>query len=105
MSIARTAATGGDLDPEFLQWQTSLPYDHRLLAVDVAGSVVALPTTLEHSSLFLPRVHTWAWGSMIWSRYLISCEGYATDPVTSPVEKLGSLGGEVAGEVGKQRFY
>ncbi len=39
MSIARTAATGGDMDPEFLQWQTSLPYDHRLLEVDVAGSV------------------------------------------------------------------
>jgi len=39
LSIARTAATGGALDPEFLQWQTSLPYDHRLLEVDVAGSV------------------------------------------------------------------
>lgn len=38
-SIARTAATGGALDPEFLAWQTSLPVDRRLLEVDVAGSV------------------------------------------------------------------
>jgi argininosuccinate lyase len=38
-SIARTAATGGALDPEFLAWQTSLPSDRRLLEVDVAGSV------------------------------------------------------------------
>jgi argininosuccinate lyase len=38
-SIARTAATGGTLDPEFLAWQTSLPIDRRLLEVDVAGSV------------------------------------------------------------------
>ncbi len=38
-SIARTAATGGALDPEFLAWQTSLPIDRRLLEVDVAGSV------------------------------------------------------------------
>jgi len=39
MSIARTAATGGDLDPDFLRWQTSLPVDQRLLEVDVAGSI------------------------------------------------------------------
>ncbi|NVB40020.1 argininosuccinate lyase [Pseudenhygromyxa sp. WMMC2535] len=38
-SIARTEATGGALDPDFLAWQTSLPVDRRLLAVDVAGSV------------------------------------------------------------------
>lgn len=38
-SIARTAATGGDLDPDFLQWSTSLPVDRRLLAVDCRGSV------------------------------------------------------------------
>src|SRR5690606_4425061 len=38
-SIARTAATGGALDPDFLAWQTSLPVDRRLLEVDVAGSV------------------------------------------------------------------
>ena len=38
-SIARTEATGGALDPEFLAWQTSLPIDYRLLDVDVAGSV------------------------------------------------------------------
>ena len=38
-SIARTAATGGDLDPEFLAWSTSLPVDRRLLEVDCRGSV------------------------------------------------------------------
>ena len=38
-SIARTAATGGDLDPEFLRWSTSLPVDRRLLEVDCQGSV------------------------------------------------------------------
>ncbi len=38
-SIARTAATGGDLDPDFLQWSTSLPVDRRLLAVDCQGSI------------------------------------------------------------------
>lgn len=38
-SIARTAATGGDLDPDFLQWSTSLPVDRRLLEVDCRGSV------------------------------------------------------------------
>lgn len=38
-SIARTAATGGDLDPEFLAWSTSLPFDRRLLEVDCRGSV------------------------------------------------------------------
>ncbi len=38
-SIARTAATGGDLDPEFLRWSTSLPVDRRLLEVDCRGSV------------------------------------------------------------------
>ena len=38
-SIARTDATGGALDPKFLAWQSSLPIDRRLLAVDVAGSV------------------------------------------------------------------
>ncbi|MGB1701411.1 MAG: hypothetical protein ACPHRO_15750, partial [Nannocystaceae bacterium] len=39
MSIARTAATGGSLDPDFLRWQTSLPVDQRLLEVDIAGSI------------------------------------------------------------------
>lgn len=38
-SIARTAATGGELDPDFLQWSTSLPVDRRLLEVDCRGSV------------------------------------------------------------------
>lgn len=38
-SIARTAATGGDLDPAFLRWSTSLPVDRRLLEVDCRGSV------------------------------------------------------------------
>jgi len=38
-SIARTQATGGALDPDFLAWQTSLPVDRRLLEHDVAGSV------------------------------------------------------------------
>lgn len=38
-SIARTAATGGDLDPEFLKWSTSLPVDRRLLDVDCEGSI------------------------------------------------------------------
>jgi argininosuccinate lyase len=39
VSIARTAATGGELDPEFLAWSTSLPIDRRLLAVDCEGSI------------------------------------------------------------------
>jgi argininosuccinate lyase len=38
-SIARTAATGGDLDAEFLAWSTSLPVDRRLLEVDCEGSI------------------------------------------------------------------
>lgn len=38
-SIARTAATGGALDPEFLAWSTSLPIDTRLLEQDCRGSV------------------------------------------------------------------
>ncbi len=38
-SIARTAATGGALDPEFLAWSTSLPIDIRLLEDDCRGSV------------------------------------------------------------------
>lgn len=38
-SIARTAATGGALHPDFLRWSTSLPVDRRLLAVDCAGSI------------------------------------------------------------------
>jgi argininosuccinate lyase len=37
-SIARTAATGGGLDPEFLRWSTSLPVDQRLLEADCRGS-------------------------------------------------------------------
>jgi len=37
-SIARTAATGGDLDPSFFAWQTSLPFDRRLLPEDLEGS-------------------------------------------------------------------
>jgi argininosuccinate lyase len=39
MSIARTAATGGDLDPDFLRWSSSLPIDRRLLRVDCQGSI------------------------------------------------------------------
>lgn len=38
-SIARTAATGGALDPDFLEWSTSLPIDARLLEEDCRGSV------------------------------------------------------------------
>ena len=38
-SIARTAATGGELDAEFLAWSTSLPVDRRLLAFDCEGSI------------------------------------------------------------------
>lgn len=38
-SIARTAATGGELDPEFLAWSTSLPIDRRLLSQDCEGSI------------------------------------------------------------------
>ncbi len=38
-SIARTEATGGSLDPDFLEWSTSLPVDRRLLEVDCRGSV------------------------------------------------------------------
>jgi argininosuccinate lyase len=37
-SIARTAATGGELHPDFLRWSTSLPVDRRLLEVDCKGS-------------------------------------------------------------------
>jgi len=36
--IARTAATGGELDPRFLAWSTSFPIDHRMLAQDCRGS-------------------------------------------------------------------
>jgi argininosuccinate lyase len=36
--IARTAATGGDLDPRFLAWSTSFPIDRRLLPQDCRGS-------------------------------------------------------------------
>ncbi len=39
MTIARTAATGGTLDPAFLGWQSSLPIDRRLLAIDCQGSI------------------------------------------------------------------
>jgi argininosuccinate lyase len=38
-SIARTAATGGDLDPEFLRWSSSYLVDRRLLAIDCRGSI------------------------------------------------------------------
>lgn len=38
-SIARTEATGGALDPDFLRWSTSLPVDRRLLEVDCRGSI------------------------------------------------------------------
>jgi argininosuccinate lyase len=38
-SIARTAATGGELDSEFLAWSTSLPVDRRLLVQDCEGSI------------------------------------------------------------------
>ncbi len=46
-SIARTAATGGDLDPEFLRWQTSLPVDRRLLAEDLRGSQAHVRALVE----------------------------------------------------------
>lgn len=37
--IARTSATGGELDPEFLRWSSSYLVDRRLLAIDCRGSV------------------------------------------------------------------
>jgi len=37
--IARTAATGGDLDPDFLAWSSSFPIDRRLLPQDCEGSI------------------------------------------------------------------
>jgi argininosuccinate lyase len=37
--VARTKATGGPLDPNFLAWQTSLPVDRQLLEQDIRGSV------------------------------------------------------------------
>jgi argininosuccinate lyase len=46
-SIARTDATGGALDPEFLAWQTSLPVDHRLLDVDCAGSIAHVGSLVD----------------------------------------------------------
>lgn len=41
-NIARTKATGGTLDPDFLRWQTSLPVDRVLLREDVRGSLAHL---------------------------------------------------------------
>jgi argininosuccinate lyase len=38
-SIARTAATGSALLPDVLRFSTSLPFDRRLFAQDIAGSV------------------------------------------------------------------
>jgi argininosuccinate lyase len=49
-SIARTAATGGALHPDFLRWSTSLPVDRRLLAVDCEGSIAHV-RGLEHAGL------------------------------------------------------
>ena len=46
-SIARTSATGGALDPDFLAWQTSLPFDQRLLDVDCAGSIAHVGSLVE----------------------------------------------------------
>lgn len=43
-AIARTQATGGSLDPDFFQWQTSLDVDIELLAVDVLGSLAHVET-------------------------------------------------------------
>jgi argininosuccinate lyase len=37
--IARTAATGGELDPAFLAWSSSFAIDRRLLAQDCRGSI------------------------------------------------------------------
>ncbi len=37
--IARTAATGGDLDPAFLAWSSSFTIDRRLLEHDCEGSI------------------------------------------------------------------
>ncbi|MCA9655261.1 MAG: argininosuccinate lyase [Myxococcales bacterium] len=53
-SIARTAATGGDLDPDFLRWSTSLPVDRRLLEVDCRGSVAHV-RGLEAAGLVSPE--------------------------------------------------
>lgn len=51
MTIARTDATkgpgGGGLDPVFLAWQTSLPVDARLLAVDVRGSIAHVASLVD----------------------------------------------------------
>lgn len=43
-AIARTQATGGSLDPDFFQWQSSLDVDIELLAVDVLGSLAHIET-------------------------------------------------------------
>jgi argininosuccinate lyase len=53
-SIARTAATGGALHPDFLRWSTSLPVDRRLLAVDCQGSIAHV-RGLEHAGLLQPE--------------------------------------------------
>ena len=37
--IARTAATGGALDPAFVAWSSSYRFDRRLLAHDCRGSI------------------------------------------------------------------
>jgi argininosuccinate lyase len=37
--IARTAATGGELDPAFVAWSSSYRFDRRLLAHDCRGSI------------------------------------------------------------------
>ncbi len=49
-SIARTEATGGSLDPDFLAWQSSLPVDIELLEVDVQGSLAHIKA-LAHAEL------------------------------------------------------
>ncbi|HWB79272.1 MAG TPA: hypothetical protein VG755_30130, partial [Nannocystaceae bacterium] len=37
--IARTAATGGELDPAFVAWSSSYRSDRRMLAHDCRGSI------------------------------------------------------------------
>jgi argininosuccinate lyase len=53
MSIARTANTGGELDPAFAEWSSSLPIDRRLLRVDCEGSIAHV-TGLVAAGLLTP---------------------------------------------------
>ena len=45
-TIARTSVIDGDLNPDFLEWQSSLDIDHRLLREDVEGSLAHIQVLL-----------------------------------------------------------